>query len=206
MIISPQLFGNWSAAGSADSVEHFILTDTAPTIQTSAQIHGWSEVTSASPAAVPSVSASPDDLAYLLYTSGSTGVPKGVMLSHRNALAFVDWAAELIQLGPSDRVASVAPFHFDLSVFDIWSSLPRGATIVIVDEGTVISGPRMVERIRSKEITVWYSVPTAIILMLETGKLADGGAPSLRSVFFRAGFSHQASTSCDGSPFRCSLS
>jgi amino acid adenylation domain-containing protein len=136
----------------------------------------------AAPASAPS--RSPDDLAYLLYTSGSTGTPKGVMLSHRNALAFVDWAEDLIDLGPCDRVASVAPFHFDLSVFDIWASLSCGATLVIVDEATVISGPKMLERIYEKAITVWYSVPTAIMLMLDAGRLADRGAPSLRTVFF----------------------
>jgi clorobiocin biosynthesis protein CloN4 len=106
------------------------------------------------------------------------------MISHRNALAFVDWAAEQIQLGPSDRVASVAPFHFDLSVFDVWSSLSRGSTIVIVDEATVLSGKRMLDRIHDKQISVWYSVPTALMLMLDTGGLSERGAPSLRTVFF----------------------
>ena len=186
LVLSPTLFANWLAAGTTDSVEHFILTDIAAPIQAPShvQVHTWAKVTEASSVALPPTSESPDELAYMLYTSGSTGVPKGVMLSHLNALAFVHWAAGLIKLGPSDRVASVAPFHFDLSVFDIWSTLSCGATIVIVDESTVISGPRMVERIRSKAITVWYSVPTAIVLMLETGKLAEGGAPSLRSVYF----------------------
>jgi amino acid adenylation domain-containing protein len=189
LVIAPQLLKGWLAAPGDDPVVHFILSAEAePSGAVSsgspATVHSWAEVTRASDAALPLRSQSPDDLAYLLYTSGSTGVPKGVMLSHRNALAFVHWAAELIELGAKDRVASVAPFHFDLSVFDVWSSLSRGATIVIVDEAMVVSGPRMVERIRQKEITVWYSVPTAITLMLEAGKLGDGGAPSLRSVFF----------------------
>jgi acyl-coenzyme A synthetase/AMP-(fatty) acid ligase len=106
------------------------------------------------------------------------------MISHRNALAFVDWAADAAQLVEQDRVASVAPFHFDLSVFDIWATLSRGATLVIVDEATVLSGRRMVERIAEQNITVWYSVPSALILMLESGELALRGAPSLRVVFF----------------------
>jgi len=187
VVIAPPLFANWSASGLEGPVEHFILSADAAAadVPSTIHVHAWSEVTRASDAALAPTSDSPDELAYLLYTSGSTGIPKGVMLSHRNALAFVDWAADLIALGPKDRVASVAPFHFDLSVFDLWSTLSRGAAIVIVDEATVISGSRMVDRIREKEITAWYSVPTAIVLMLDAGKLyARGGAPSLRSVFF----------------------
>ncbi|MFT3926769.1 MAG: AMP-binding protein [Myxococcales bacterium] len=89
-----------------------------------------------------------------------------------------------IELNHSDRVASVAPFHFDLSIFDVWTALWVGATIVIVDETTVVSGPRMLERIRQRNISVWYSVPSALILMLDQADLEEQGAPSLRAVYF----------------------
>ena len=75
------------------------------------------------PVAAPAVSADPDDLAYILYTSGSTGEPKGVMLSHLNGLAFVDWAARTVAVGPEDRLSSHAPLHFDLSIFDLFASV-----------------------------------------------------------------------------------
>ena len=81
-------------------------------------------------------------------------------------------------------MASVAPFHFDLSVFDIWVVALARRDVVIVDEATVVSGKRMLERIHDKAISVWYSVPSALMLMLETGGLAERGAPSLRVVFF----------------------
>ena len=184
VVIAPALLANWIAASACAGVDHFFLSADAPPPAVPTQVHPWSEVQAASTSPLPPASASPDDLAYLLYTSGSTGTPKGVMISHRNALAFSEWAAEQIALSPSDRVASVAPFHFDLSVFDIWATLSRGATLVIVDEATVLSGPRMLDRIAAKSITVWYSVPSALILMLDHGGLAERGAPSLRVVFF----------------------
>src|SRR5262245_49431515 len=73
-------------------------------------------------------------LAYILYTSGSTGKPKGVMLSHENALSFIDWCSEVLEPRQEDRFSSHAPFHFDLSILDIYVPLKHGATLVIVGE------------------------------------------------------------------------
>jgi acyl-coenzyme A synthetase/AMP-(fatty) acid ligase len=68
-------------------------------------------------------------------------------------------------------------------VFDVWASLSRGASIVVVDESAVLSGRRMLDRVHDRAISVWYSVPSALVLMLESG-LTERGAPSLRVVFF----------------------
>src|SRR5579864_1484025 len=95
----------------------------------------WGEVIAQPTTPLPENLAIETDTAYILYTSGSTGTPKGVMISHRNSLTFVNWAAECVGLTADDRVSSHAPLHFDLSIFDIFSSCKAGATIILVPEG-----------------------------------------------------------------------
>lgn len=102
--------------------------------------------------AVPGLS----HLAYILYTSGSTGKPKGVMLSHGNAICFVDWCSDVFEPNENDRFSSHAPFHFDLSVLDIYLSLKHGATLVLVEEQLGKEPARLAPWIAAKNITVWY--------------------------------------------------
>jgi amino acid adenylation domain-containing protein len=131
----------------------------------------------------PEVPVIDQDLAYILYTSGSTGVPKGVMLTHRSALTFVEWCAREIGVGPEDRVSNHAPLHFDLSVFDLYLAALGRATLVLVPGVEAFFGSALVELIGREGITVWYSVPSA--LMLATRALKEPGLlPSLRAVVF----------------------
>jgi amino acid adenylation domain-containing protein len=106
------------------------------------------------------------DLAYILYTSGSTGRPKGVMISHQNALTFVRWCAATFQVRPEDRLSNHAPLHFDLSVFDVYNAIEAGASVHMVPPQIAPFPASLAKFIDEQGITVWYSVPSALILLL----------------------------------------
>jgi amino acid adenylation domain-containing protein len=125
-----------------------------------------------------------DDLAYILYTSGSTGRPKGVMLSHRNALTFVDWAVPALGLRAADRVAGVAELHFDLSTLDTFGSVAAGATLVPLPAGALLRPRAVTEWMEANRISVWYSTPSTLVLLLTHGGLGSRPLPALRLVLF----------------------
>jgi amino acid adenylation domain-containing protein len=124
------------------------------------------------------------DLAYILYTSGSTGVPKGVMVSHGAALGFVDWVMETLDLRHTDVLSNHAPFHFDLSVLDLYGAAAAGAEVVVLDEEIVRFPLLSADALEQSRITVWYSVPGALRRMMRTGALSGKNLSALRAVLF----------------------
>lgn len=127
---------------------------------------------------------SQDEPAYILYTSGSTGRPKGVTLSHRNAEVFVDWSQEYFNLGAEDKFASHAPFHFDLSIFDIFACIKVGGTLCLLPPGLAFFGDAITTFIRENRISVWYSVPLALVSILSCQKNLSENLASLRIVIY----------------------
>ena len=132
----------------------------------------------------PPVRIAADDLAYILYTSGSTGRPKGVMHSHASGLAFAGWAARQFGLRAQDRLSGHAPLHFDLSIFDVFAASQAGAAVVLIDRTSAMFPVRLAELIRQARISVWYSVPSALTMLVQRGSLEPRDLPDLRLVLF----------------------
>ncbi len=132
----------------------------------------------------PGGEAGAPELSYLLFTSGSTGEPKGVVHTHASARSFVDWAVERFAPRPEDRFASHAPLHFDLSIFDLYVPLAAGATLVLFDEGLGRLPTALAEAIDARRISVWYSTPSTLRMLLTYGRMERFDYQALRLVLY----------------------
>lgn len=128
---------------------------------------------------------SDQDLAYIIYTSGSTGEPKGLMHTHRSGLAYVEMSGELYEVGKNSRLGNHSPLHFDMSTFEYLTGPNYGATTVMIPEESLLFPVEVVGLIRRERLSHWYSVPLALIQLLEQGNLEGGQEhDSMRWVLF----------------------
>ena len=172
----------WPAFAES-GVENVLVMDGDPALDIEGlHVHGQSWIGDAAEPELPRLIS--QDLAYILYTSGSTGNPKGVMLTHRNCLSFVEWAVDEYDVSSSDRLSSHAPFHFDLSTFDLYAAAVAGASVFLVPKAVSLLPVEIKKFIESREISVWYSVPSILTMLVEMGGLEQGDLPSLRTLLF----------------------
>lgn len=129
------------------------------------------------------------DPAYVMFTSGSTGDPKGVVIPHQGVLHLVDWAADDLGVGPGDRLTNVNPIYFDNSVFDIYAGLLNGAAIVALDALKGRPPAELVAEITRNKCTFFFAVPTLFMYLDSMHLLTPDKLPSVgRFMFGGEGF------------------
>ncbi|MCI8357979.1 MAG: D-alanine--poly(phosphoribitol) ligase [Lachnospiraceae bacterium] len=105
------------------------------------------------------------DLLYVLFTSGSTGVPKGVTITHRSVIDYIDWVTETFGITAQDSFGNQAPFYFDNSILDIYSTIKTGATTFIIPKNLFAQPVLLLEYLKEKEINTIFWVPSALIVV-----------------------------------------
>jgi amino acid adenylation domain-containing protein len=143
----------------------------------------WDDIETFSDAPVDSRNSSAD-AAHILFTSGSTGMPKGVVITHANVIHFVRWAVRHFGINPSDRVSGHPPLHFDLSTFDIYGTIAAGAQIHLLTPEMSLLPHRLADFIRDAELTQWFSVPSALLPMAKFDVLRPNDFPALRRLLW----------------------
>lgn len=127
---------------------------------------------------------SPNNPAHILFTSGSTGEPKGVVTSHANDLAFIRWAKNYFGIQPGDHLSSHPPLHFDMSSLDIYGALSTGAQLHMIPREYNVIPHKIADFIRDCEITQWFSVPSVLNYMAKFDVVNEGDFPSLKRLIW----------------------
>jgi D-alanine--poly(phosphoribitol) ligase subunit 1 len=122
--------------------------------------------------------------AYIMFTSGSTGEPKGAVIPHRGVLSLTRWARDMIGISPRERLTSINPLHFDNSVFDIYCGLLNGAALLPIETSDIINPATWVKTIRAGGATVMFAVPTLFLILDQLGLLRPESLPGIRTFQF----------------------
>lgn len=155
----------------------------------SVPVHGarcrpWTDMHAYDGLAGPDLRILSDDLAYIMYSSGSTGRPKGIMHTHRSGLAYAELSVDTYGVAPADRIGNHSPLHFDMSTFGYFSGPFASATTVIIPEAHTKLVASLSELIERERVTIWYSVPLALIQLLLRGGIEGRDLGALRWVLF----------------------
>ena len=132
----------------------------------------------------PDAASTEQDLAYIMYTSGSTGAPKGLMHTHASGISYARISARTYDVRPDDRLGNHAALHFDQSTFEYFTGPKCGATTVLISEEEIMFPVSLGKLIEREKLTFWYSVPLTLVRLLDQGGIEAIDASTLRWVLF----------------------
>lgn len=132
----------------------------------------------------PEYKNSPDSPAHILFTSGSTGEPKGVVNTHANDIQFIHWAVDYFGITSDDRLSGHPPLHFDMSHLDLYSAVATGAELHPVLPQNSVFPKFTAEFIRERKLTQWFSVPSVLSLMANMDVVKINDFPDLRRIMW----------------------
>ena len=164
---------------------NLIIPD-SPKLSLNKRLHGIHQITSSEEmvrglAALNIPEVDPDSPAYVLFTSGTTGIPKGIPVSHNNLASYIDYVCKKYQFDHNDRCSQAFDMTFDPSVHDMFVTWQVGACLCSVPESDLIAPGKFITR---KNLSVWYSVPSIPMCMQRMRLLKPNAFPNLRYSIF----------------------
>jgi amino acid adenylation domain-containing protein len=163
-------------------VSHVIGLD--PDDDVPVQCVPWTSVHEEASDQLPAVEVIELDPAYVLHTSGSTGVPKLILHTHHSAMSFVEWAVSEYGLTSDDRLSNHSSHHTCFATFDYYAAAGAGATTVILTPAVLMMPGSLAALVEQERVSVWYSVPTALVQLSLRGDLESRDLSSIRWVLF----------------------
>jgi len=123
-------------------------------------------------------------IAYIMFTSGSTGVPKGAAITQQSVLSFIKWSVERYHITPQDVFANISPMYFDNSVFDFYTALFSGAALAPIKKEVLGDPKALLSLVDKLQCTIWFSVPSMLIYLLTMRALNKESFKHIRVITF----------------------